>query len=157
GDQRQLDAQLLQPVERLVRIGEQQQFLVVQGVVGVGQCVTDRLGRDRMAGRRERSKGGRDDAAARGTGAVAPVFVPRLIGPQFSRDRLDRRRNDRRLYRPELVGEGGDGTLPLRLRRPKRNEDRVVEIEKNRARQFHVSLLSRVCGAVEALVRGRQR
>jgi hypothetical protein len=29
GDQRQLDAQLLQPVEGLVRIGEQRQFLVV--------------------------------------------------------------------------------------------------------------------------------
>jgi hypothetical protein len=81
GDQRQLDAQLLQPVEGLVRIGEQRQFLVVQGVIGVGQCVTDRLSRYRMAGHRERGKGGRDDASARGTGAVAPVFVPRRIGP----------------------------------------------------------------------------
>jgi hypothetical protein len=53
----------------------------VQGVIGVGQCVTDRLGRHRMAGHRKRGKGGRDDAAARGTGAVAPLFVPRLIGP----------------------------------------------------------------------------
>ena len=81
GDQRQLDAQLLQPVEGLVRIGEQRQFLVVQGVIGVGQRVADRLGRHRVAGRRERGKGGRDDAAARGPGAVAPVFVPRRIGP----------------------------------------------------------------------------
>jgi hypothetical protein len=65
----------------LVRIGEQRQFLVVQGVIGVGQRVTDHLGRHRMAGRRQRGKGGRDDAAARGTGAVAPEFVPRRIGP----------------------------------------------------------------------------
>jgi hypothetical protein len=50
GDQRQLDAQLLQPVEGLVRIGERRQFLVVQRVIGVGQCVTDRLGQHRMAG-----------------------------------------------------------------------------------------------------------
>jgi hypothetical protein len=34
-----------------------------------------------MAGHRKRGKGGRDDAAARGTGEVAPVFVPRRIGP----------------------------------------------------------------------------
>jgi hypothetical protein len=81
GDQRQLDAQFLQPIEDLVRIGEQRQFLVVQGIVGVGQCVTDRLSRHRMAGHRERGKGGCDDAAARGAGAVAPVFVPRRIGP----------------------------------------------------------------------------
>jgi hypothetical protein len=64
-----------------VRIGEQRQFLVVQGVIGVGQCVTHRLSRHRMAGRLERGKDGRDDAAARGTGAMAPVFVPRRIGP----------------------------------------------------------------------------
>jgi hypothetical protein len=64
-DQRQLDAQLLQPVEGLVRIGEQRQFLVVQRVIGVGQCVTDRLSRHRMAGRRERGEGSGDDAAAR--------------------------------------------------------------------------------------------
>ena len=37
GDQRQLDAQLLQPIEGLVRFGEQRQFLVMQGVIGVGQ------------------------------------------------------------------------------------------------------------------------
>jgi non-homologous end joining protein Ku len=40
-----------------VRIGEQRQFLVVQGVIGVAQCVTDRLSRHRMAGHRERGKG----------------------------------------------------------------------------------------------------
>jgi len=34
-------------------------------------------GRHRMAGRRERGKGGGDDAAAGSAGAVAPVFVPR--------------------------------------------------------------------------------
>jgi hypothetical protein len=34
-----------------------------------------------MAGRRERGKGGRDNAAARVDDAVAPVFVPRRIGP----------------------------------------------------------------------------
>ena len=38
-------------------------------------------GRHRMAGRRERGKGGGDDAAAGSAGAVAPVFVPRRIGP----------------------------------------------------------------------------
>ena len=71
---------VLKPIEGLVRSGEQRQFLVVQGVIGVGQCLTDRLSRHRMAGHRERGKGGRDDAATRGAGAVAPVFVPRRIG-----------------------------------------------------------------------------
>jgi hypothetical protein len=33
-----------------------------------------------MAGHRERGKDVRDDAAARGAGAVEPVFVPRRIG-----------------------------------------------------------------------------
>ena len=66
-----------------------------------------------MAGLRERGKGGRDDATARVADAVAPVFVPCRIGPQFGRGRLDRRRDDSRLDRPEPVGEGGDGALPL--------------------------------------------
>jgi hypothetical protein len=81
GDQRQLDVQLLQPVEGLVRVGEHRQFLVVQGVIGVCQCVTDRLWRHRMAGRPKRGKGGRDDATTRAADAVAPIFVPRWIGP----------------------------------------------------------------------------
>jgi hypothetical protein len=34
-----------------------------------------------MAGRRERGKGGRDDATARVADAVPPVFVPGRIGP----------------------------------------------------------------------------
>jgi hypothetical protein len=34
--------------------------------------------------------------------------------------------NDRRLDRPELVAEGGDGALPLRLRWPKRDQDCVT-------------------------------
>jgi hypothetical protein len=72
---------VLKPIEGLVRVGEQRQFLVVQRVIRVRQCVADRLSRHGMAGHRERGKGGRDDAAARGTGAVAPLFVPRLIGP----------------------------------------------------------------------------
>jgi hypothetical protein len=49
--------------------------------VCIGQCVTDCFWRHRMAGHRKPGKGGCDDAAARGTGAVAPVFVPRRIGP----------------------------------------------------------------------------
>ena len=63
GDQRQLDAQLLQPVERLVRVGEHRQFLVVQGVISIGQCVTNRLWGHGVAGFRERGKGSRDNAA----------------------------------------------------------------------------------------------
>ena len=108
-------------------------------VLDVGQCVTDRLARHRMAGRRERRKCGRDDAAPRGAGAVAPEFVPRRIGPQFRRGRLNRRRNNRRFYRPELVGKGSYSALPLR--RPKRDEDRVVKVEQNRARQFNAMTL----------------
>lgn len=119
----------------------------MQGIIGVGQCITDRLGGYRMAGRRERTKCGRDDAAARVIDAVPPIFVPRRIGPQFGRGRLDRRRNDRRLDRPQPVGEGGDGALPLRLRRPKRDEDRVVEIEQDGARQFH-AMVAGACGTV---------
>ena len=85
----------------------------MQGVIGVGQCVTDLLGRHRMAGRHEYAKGGRDDVAARVADAVTPVFVSRRIGPQFGRGCLDCCRDDRRLYRPEPVGEGVDGALPL--------------------------------------------
>jgi hypothetical protein len=85
----------------------------MQGVIGVGQCVTDLLGRHRMAGRREHAKCGRDDVAARVADAVAPVFVPRRIRPQFGRGCLDCCRDDRRLDRPEPVGEGVDGALPL--------------------------------------------
>ncbi len=93
-------------------------------------------------GRRERRKCGRDDAVSRGAGAVAPEFVPRRIGPQFRRGRLNRRRNDRRFYRREPVDEGSYSALPLRLRRPKREEDRVVKVEQNRARQFHAMTLN---------------
>jgi hypothetical protein len=85
GDQRQLDAQLLQPVEGLVCIGEQRQFLVVQGAIGVGQCVTDCLGRPRMAGRRQGGKGGRDDAAARVTGSLGGGEISRLAPHRGSR------------------------------------------------------------------------
>ena len=60
-------------------------------------------------------------------GAASICAAP--IGPQFGRSRLDRRRDDSRLDRPEPVGEGGYGALPLRLRWTKRDEDRVVEIE----------------------------
>jgi hypothetical protein len=56
---------------------------------------------------------GRDDVAARVADAVTPVFVSRRIGPQFGRGCLDCCRDDRRLYRPEPVGEGVDGALPL--------------------------------------------
>lgn len=80
-DQRQLDTELLKPIEGLVRFREQCQFFIVQGIIGVGQCVSDRRGRHRMTGRRERGKGGRDDATTRGAGTVAPAFVPRRIGP----------------------------------------------------------------------------
>jgi hypothetical protein len=65
---------------RVLRIGEQRQFLLVQGVIGIGQCVPDGLGRHRMPGR-QGGKGGRNNPTAGGTGAVAPVFVPRQIGP----------------------------------------------------------------------------
>jgi len=51
--------------------------------------------------------------AARVADAVTPVFVSRRIGPQFGRGCLDCCRDDRRLYRPEPVGEGVDGALPL--------------------------------------------
>jgi hypothetical protein len=71
GDQRQLDAQLLQPIEGLVRVGEHRQFLVVQGVIGGGQCVTDRLWRHR---------------------ALA-AFYQRLFTRRMSRERLSIRRH----------------------------------------------------------------
>jgi len=40
-----------------MQISEQRQFLVVQRVIAIGQCVTDRFGRHPTTSCRERGKG----------------------------------------------------------------------------------------------------
>ena len=80
--------------------------------------------------------------AARLADAVAPVFVARRDRP------TDRARPpgspstiDQRLDRREMRRRRADRALPLRLRRPERDEQRVVEVEQDRARQCHASVM----------------
>src|SRR5579872_3020763 len=56
GDERELDAELLQAVERLMSVREHLQFLLVQRLIRVGHGVADRLRRHGMTGDCERHK-----------------------------------------------------------------------------------------------------
>ena len=93
GDQRQLDPELLQPVERLVRAGKHAQFGLVDLLEPVGDRVAQ-LGRRRRQRRPAASSHSAfvDDVAARVADAVAPMLVARLIGPEIARIVLDRAR-----------------------------------------------------------------
>ena len=119
-----------------MRAGKQPQFGLVQGVVAVGDQVAQRAVRDHMACGRQSGKGVGDDVAARFADAVAPVLVPRRVGPQIARAVLDRADHRRRLEWREPFGDRADDPPPLRFGGSKGDQQRVVEVEQDGARQF---------------------
>src|SRR5260370_41289324 len=80
---------------------------------------------------------------------VAPMLVPRLVGPEMLRIGLDRGDDVIGRMRREMLDERGDDPLPLPLGLTEGGQDRVVEIEQDRGRKlFHQVSTSGACGTV---------
>ena len=137
GDERELDAELLQAVERLMRAREHAQFGVLEFVEPIGNRVTDLARRRRMAARRGKlGERVADDMAPRLADAVAPMLVACLIRPEIARIGLHRGDDFVGQMGDDVVGEVSDDALPLSGRLAEGEEDRVVEIEQDGARQL---------------------
>src|SRR5580700_113954 len=148
GDERELDSESLQPVQRLVRAGKHAQF----GFLDLVEAVGDRVEQFRRRHWMTRvplqlRKGIGDDVAARLADAVAPILVARLVGPEVARIGLDRSDDIGRLVRRQLFGEGGDDPVPLFLALAKGAEDRVVEVEQDSLGQLVHAAQAIACGA----------
>ncbi len=133
-----------------MRARKARQFGIVQCVVAVGDLVAQRALGDGVTGCRQCGKGVGDDPAARLADAVAPVLVPRRVGPQIARavhDRGDRR--GRGQWR-QMFGVSADDAPPLRLGRPEGDQNRVVEVEQDRARKVRHAVGRRTAQTISA-------
>jgi hypothetical protein len=98
-----------------------------------------------VAARGECGKGVCDDAAAGLADAMAPVLVSRRIGPQLARAVLDRGKRQFRAKRRQIARVAADHAPPLRFGRPEGDEERIVEVEQDGARQCHAIAVG-ACG-----------
>ena len=137
GDERELDPELLQPVERLVRAGKHAQLGFLHVVEAVGDPVAQLGGRRRLPRLGTQfGKGVLHDVSARLADPVPPMLVPRLVGPEIARIGLNSRDDIVRRMRRQMLDELGDDALPLPLGLPEGREDRVIEIEQDRRRKL---------------------
>src|SRR5207302_6407433 len=117
GDERELDAELLQPVEGFVRAGKHAQLGFMDLIETVGERIADLARRHRSAGLAEQlGEGALHDVAPRLADPMAPMLVPRLVGPEIFRIGLDRGDDLLRRVRREMLDERADDPLPLPLR-----------------------------------------
>ena len=136
-NQRQLDPELLQPVEGFVSARKHPQFGVVQCVEVVGDDVAQGLlGRGGPPVCGQFGEGCFDDVPTSLPDLMTPMLVPRLVFPEISGISLDRGDNARRLVRVKALDIFGDNPLPLALGLTKGRDDRVVEVDQDRARQI---------------------